>query len=126
MIDGGIYENSGTTATLEVYETLRRYTETHPDLPYRVRFTCINIVNTNMDTTEENREYRPASVLNTLTAAVQSPFGGHEQFSYRNILRRVHTPDTAFSFPLNKPVPLTRMLQSAAIDTMYAALRGVK
>lgn len=126
LIDGGIYENSGTTATLEIYETLRRYTETHPDLPYRVRFTCINIVNTNMDTTEENREYRPASVLNTLTAAVQSPFGGHEQFSYRNILRRVHTPDTAFSFPLNKPVPLTRMLQSAAIDTMYAALRGVK
>lgn len=126
LIDGGIYENSGTATTLEIYETLRRYMATSPDVPYNVRFICINIVNTDMDAARDDVRFRPASVLNTLTAAFQSPFGGHEQFSYRNILRRVIAPDTAYSFPLSRPVPLTRMLQSAAIDTMYVSLRAMK
>ncbi|GGC31260.1 hypothetical protein GCM10011386_24120 [Parapedobacter defluvii] len=126
LIDGGIYENSGTATTLEIYETLRRHLAAKPDAPYRVRFVCINLVNTNMDAVRDDVRFRPASVLNTLTAAFQSPFGGHEQFSYRNILRRVIAPDTAYSFPLDKPVPLTRMLQSAAIDTMYVSLRAMK
>jgi|GEM_PF-1088540 len=126
LIDGGIYENSGTATTLEIYETLRRYVNSKPNAPYKVRFVCINIVNTNMDAAKDDVRFRAASVLNTLTAAFQSPFGGHEQFSYRNILRRVIAPDTAYSFPLNKPVPLTRMLQSAAIDTMYVSLRMMK
>ncbi len=126
LIDGGIYENSGTATTLEIYETLRRHINSNPDAPYKVRLVCINIVNTNMDAAKDNVRFRPASVLNTLTAAFQSPFGGHEQFSYRNILRRVVAPDTAYSFPLDKPVPLTRMLQSAAIDTMYVSLRAMK
>jgi len=125
LIDGGIYENSGTATTLEIYETLRRHVEAKQDTSYAVRFICINIVNTNMDAAKDAIRYRPASVLNTLTAAFQSPFGGHEQFSYRNILRRVLAPDTAYSFPLNRPVPLTRMLQPAAIDTMYVALRSM-
>ena len=125
LIDGGIYENSGTATTLEIYETLRRHVEARQDTSYTVKFICINIVNTNMDAAKDAIRYRPASVLNTLTAAFQSPFGGHEQFSYRNILRRVLAPDTAYSFPLDRPVPLTRMLQPAAIDTMYVALRGM-
>src|SRR5690606_10152585 len=125
LIDGGIYENSGTATTLEIYETLRRHVEAKQDPPRAVRFICINIVNTNMDVAKAAVRYRPASVLNTLTAAFQSPFGGHEQFSYRNILRRVLAPDTAYSFPLDRPVPLTRMLEPAAIDTMYVALRGM-
>lgn len=126
LIDGGIYENSGTATTLEIYETLRRHINANPNTPYKVRLVCINIVNTNMDAAKDDVRFRPASVLNTLTAAFQSPFGGHEQFSYRNILRRVVAPDTAYSFPLDKPVPLTRMLQSAAIDTMYVSLRTMK
>lgn len=126
LIDGGIYENSGTATTLEIYETLRRHINSKPDTPYKIRLVCINIVNTNMDAAKDDVRFRPASVLNTLTAAFQSPFGGHEQFSYRNILRRVVAPDTAYSFPLDKPVPLTRMLPSAAIDTMYVSLRAMK
>jgi len=126
LIDGGIYENSGTTTTLEIYETLRRHQNAKPNAPFKVRFICINIVNTNMDAAKDEVRFRPASVLNTLTAAFQSPFGGHEQFSYRNILRRVVAPDTAYSFPLDKPVPLTRMLPAAAIDTMYVSLRAMK
>lgn len=126
LIDGGIYENSGTATTLEIYETLRRHVEAKRDTSRVIRFVCINIVNTNMDAAKEAVRFRPASVLNTLTAAFQSPFGGHEQFSYRNILRRVAAPDTAYSFPLDRPVPLTRMLQPAAIDTMYVALRMIR
>lgn len=122
LLDGGIYENSGTATTLEIYETLRRHVETGGSRQ-NIRFICINIVNTDMDIEAAAVRFRPASVLNTLTAAFQSPFGGHEQFSYRNILRRVTAPDTAYSFPLSRPVPLTRMLQPAAIDTMYMALR---
>lgn len=125
LIDGGIYENSGTTTTLEVYETLRRHLATRQDTSHIIRLVCINIVNTNMDTAKDTVRFRPASVLNTLTAAFQSPFGGHEQFSYRNIMRRVSAPDTVFSFTLDRPVPLTRMLQPSAIDTMYTALRAM-
>jgi len=125
LIDGGIYENSGTATTLEIYEALRRHVAARRDNAGAIRFICINIVNTNMEAAKDAVRFRPASVLNTLTAAFQSPFGGHEQFSYRNILRRVSPPDTAFSFPLDRPVPLTRMLQPAAIDTMYAALPGM-
>ncbi len=124
LIDGGIYENSGTTTTLEIYEALKRHIASREDTSKVVRLVCINIVNTNMDAAKDSIRFRRASVLNTLTAAFQSPFGGHEQFSYRNIMRRVSAPDTVFSFTLDKPVPLTRMLQSAAIDTMYMALRG--
>ncbi len=124
LIDGGIYENSGTTTTLEVYEALKRHIESYPDTAKTIKLVCINIVNTNMDTAKDSVRFRPASVLNTLTAAFQSPFGGHEQFSYRNIMRRVAPPDTVFSFALDRSVPLTRMLQPAAIDTMYVALRG--
>ncbi|WP_257669367.1 hypothetical protein [Parapedobacter tibetensis] len=123
LIDGGIYENSGTTTTLEIYETLKNHWNTKHDAPYHVRFVCINIVNTNMDAEKSEVRFRPASVLNTLTAAFQSPFGGHESFSYRNILRKVTAPDTAYSIQLIRPVPLTRMLQAAAVDTMYVALR---
>ncbi len=122
LLDGGIYENSGTATTLEIYETLRRHVESGGNR-HRVKFICVNIVNTDMDVEKGAVRFRPASVLNTLTAAFQSPFGGHEQFSYRNILRRVAAPDTAYSFPLSRRVPLTRMLQPAAIDTMYVALR---
>src|SRR5690606_5901308 len=125
LIDGGIYENSGTTTTLEVYEALTQHIASRGDTSKVIRLVCINIVNTNMDTAKDSVRFRPASVLNTLTAAFQSPFGGHEQFSYRNIMRRVSAPDTVFSFTLAKPVPLTRMLQPAAIDTMYVALRGM-
>jgi len=124
LIDGGIYENSGTATTLEIYETLKQHVAARGDTAPPIRLICINIVNTNMDAARDTVRFRPASMLNTLTAAFQSPFGGHEQFSYRNILRRVSPPDTAFSFQLDKPVPLTRMLESAAIDTMYMALRG--
>lgn len=123
LIDGGIYENSGTTTTLEVYEALKQHIAFRKDTSKVIRLVCINIVNTNMDVAKDSVHYRPASVLNTLTAAFQSPFGGHEQFSYRNIMRRVSRPDTVFSFTLDKPVPLTRMLPPAAIDTMYMALR---
>ncbi|MGK6350518.1 hypothetical protein [Parapedobacter sp. DT-150] len=125
LIDGGIYENSGTTTTLEIYQALKKHLETKWDIAYPVRLICINVVNTNMDGTKDNVRFRPASVLNTLTAAVQSPFGGHEQFSYRNILRQVSAPDTAYPFPLNRPIPLTRMLPSTAVDTMYVALQQI-
>ncbi|SEL49365.1 hypothetical protein [Parapedobacter koreensis] len=125
LIDGGIYENSGTATTLEIYETLRRHVEARQDTSPVIRFVCINIVNTNMDVVKEVVGFRPASVLNTLTAAFQSPFGGHEQFSYRNMLRKAIAPDMAYPFALDRPVPLTRMLQPAAIDTMYMALHRV-
>src|SRR5690606_38593075 len=92
LIDGGIYENSGTTTTLEVYEALTQHIAARGDTSKVIRLVCINIVNTNMDTAKDSVRFRPASVLNTLTAAFQSPFGGHEQFSYRNIMRRVSAP----------------------------------
>ncbi len=90
-----------------------------------MKFVCINIVNTDMDAERDEMRFRPSSVLNTLTAAFQSPFGGHETFSYRNIQRRVTNPDRVYSIALKRQVPLTRMLQAAAIDTMYVAVREV-
>ncbi len=124
LIDGGIYENSGTTTTLEIYEALRRHLMEKGETGYTVRIVCINIVNTDMESERSETRFRPASILNTATAAFRSPFGGHESFSYKNIERKANTPpDRVYPAILKREVPLTRMLQPAAIDSMYVDLR---
>lgn len=128
LMDGGIYENSGTTTTLEIYETLKKHIQSK-DIFDRskydsIKFVCINIVNTDMEKEQTTIPFRASSILNTFTAAFQSPFGGHENFSYKNILKKVSIqPDTAFSLSLKIEVPLTRMLTKNSIDEMFHTLQ---
>ncbi|QNL49212.1 hypothetical protein H8S90_21115 [Olivibacter sp. SDN3] len=117
LMDGGMYENSGTTTTLEIYEALRKHIA---DKKYEnVRLVAINVMNSLMGDEFVPILYKSSTVFNTLTAAFNVPFGGHQRFSYKNMLRNIaNKPDTALQLPLKVDIPLTRMLPRHSIDTM--------
>lgn len=117
LMDGGMYENSGTTTTLEIYEALRKHIA---EKKYQnIRLVAINVMNSVVGDEFVPVPYKSSTVFNTLTAAFNVPFGGHQRFSYKNMLRNItNKPDTALQLPLKVDIPLTRMLPLYSIDTM--------
>ncbi|MFT3705241.1 MAG: hypothetical protein QM802_22935 [Agriterribacter sp.] len=119
FVDGGLYDNSGCTTTLEVYEALRRYC----DVSGRqyLRFICINIINGSIDE-DVIAPYQNASILNTVTAAYQSPFSGHRAFAYKNLQREIKylcPSDTVVDIKLDPSITLTRTLSAKSVGDMY-------
>ncbi|MFT3750651.1 MAG: hypothetical protein QM768_20235 [Agriterribacter sp.] len=122
FVDGGLYDNSGCTTTLELYQALRRYCDTS-GMP-NMRFICLNIINGNIEE-EVIAPYQNASILNTVTAAYQSPFSGHQAFAYKNLEREIkylQPNDKFISIKLNPSITLTRTLSDIAVKEMYGSM----
>lgn len=75
--------------------------------------------------------YKNASILNSLTAIINTPFGGYQNFAFHNLSRQVNYmnqlgisqgKDTVINVPLNELVTLTRCLSDSTIMKMYKAL----
>lgn len=117
FVDGGLFDNSGCTTTLEVYYALKKYCA---DSNLKVKFVCINILNSPIGD-EYKAELKPTSIMNTPSAAMQSPFGGHQRFSYKELTRRVNANagDTVIDITLQAEIVLTRMMGNPDIDSMY-------
>jgi hypothetical protein len=82
--DGGIYENSGTSTTLQIYKRLRRHCN---GKGYKVRFIMLNLLNGVDKTATTACEKKPTtdsrhdnkSIVSLLTTTLASmPFNGHE------------------------------------------------
>ncbi len=129
LCDGGLYDNSGCTTTLEIYQALRKYIKNN-NLK-NIRIVCLNI-NNSMISNEFCPKYTSSSVLNTLTGVASVPFGGHETYSALNLTRQVKNhnyfcpsltgkytlKDEVITVDTNKKYNLTRMLSKKSIDKM--------
>jgi len=135
--DGGISENSGCATTLEVYQKLRHYCDTSR-LMKHVKFICLNITNGSLDS-DFKVSYEKASIFNTVSAAVNSPFDGSETYAYRNLEKQVRylqgfndsngvhrNRDTVVNFSLDTSVTLTRTLSKQSVEFMYSRMKAKK
>src|SRR6185436_1651168 len=86
LVDGGLSENSGCATTLEVYQKLRKYCDT--GRLHNIRFVCLNITNGSPGTTPKV-SFEKASIFNTATAALHSPFDGNETYAFRNLEQQI-------------------------------------
>ncbi|WP_299183996.1 hypothetical protein, partial [uncultured Chryseobacterium sp.] len=73
LADGGLFENSGTSTTSEVYLALKNIIGRKENEDMKVKFTIITILNGKIDDNEAVN-YKRASILNTLTAVAKNPF----------------------------------------------------
>lgn len=128
FIDGGLYENTGCATTLEVYEALRKYLDT----AHRgIKIVLYSLTSGNM-TDDYTVSYKNASILNSLTALMKVPFGGHQNFAYNDLKRQVtylnrfcdstRRRDTVINIPLNDEITLTRCLSNSSVGRMRSLL----
>lgn len=131
FIDGGLYENTGCATTLEIYQILRAHLNSSQDSTVKqLKIVLYNFINSSVSD-DHTVAYKNASILNSLTAITNTPFGGHQNFAFHNLSRQVSYinqleksagKDTVFNIPLNESVTLTRCLSDSTIRSMYKAL----
>lgn len=130
FIDGGLYENTGCETTLEIYQALRKYLNSSAGEKSNLKIVMYNLTSSNL-TEDHTASFKNASILNSLTALVNSPFGGHQNYAYYNLSRQVNymnqlrkdgIKDTVINIPLNKSITLTRSLSSTSINKLYNSL----
>jgi hypothetical protein len=124
--DGGISENSGCATTLEIYKQLRRYCDSN-NLS-NVKFVCLNITNGSL-TENFKVEYSKASIFNTLSAAINSPFDGSETYAYKNLTREINymnKGDIVIDCSLDSSITLTRTMSKKAVEGMYNIMKVKK
>jgi hypothetical protein len=127
--DGGLYDNSGCSTTLEIYQALRKYIKIHKFK--NIEIVCLNILNGDIRNDFEAHA-SPSSILNTITGIASLPFSGNEAYAFFNLERQIKNHNFNYSTnedptsddkvitlkPSNK-YNLTRMLSSKAIDSIY-------
>lgn len=113
--DGGIYENSGTETTLEVYKTLRKFCD---EKKIKVEFVFINLMNSKING-KQNNDFTKASYLNTLSAMSKNPFYGHEFVAYEKLKNEITNKTDFISIIPENKYTLTRMLSAATIDSLF-------
>lgn len=126
LIDGGAFENSGCGTTLEIYDAIKKFIVEKPGQAFKnpnikhIRVVCINILNGSISN-EYNGSFKPPSLLNSLSAIVNTPFGGHENVAIKKINYRLNNnydKDTSINIVLNANVSLTKMLSDSTIRLM--------
>jgi hypothetical protein len=102
--DGGIYENSGTSTTLDIYRRLRKHCNSKG---YKVRFILLTVLNANEDEKEDTCKCvkdtidDSKSIFTLLTNVVSKvPFAGHEGDAKASIKQQIklnnqYLPDSA-------------------------------
>ena len=113
--DGGMYENSGTETTLEIYKTLRKYCD---EKKIKVEFVLLNLMNSKING-RQNNDFSKASYLNTLSAMANNPFFGHEFIAYEKLKNEITNPTDFISIIPENKYTLTRMLSAATIDSLF-------
>lgn len=129
FIDGGLYENTGCATTLEIYQILRAHlNSTNDSTVKQLKIVLYNFINSSVSD-DHTVAYKNASILNSLTAITNTPFGGHQNFAFHNLSRQVSYnnqlskgKDTVINIPLNESVTLTRCLSDSTIRRMYRYL----
>jgi hypothetical protein len=129
MADGGVVENTGCATTLDVYEALRMYL--HNTGRDRIRIICINLYNSSL---RENfyAPFKKASILNTVTAVINSPFDGAQFYAYKNLSKKIayldslnpgiNHRDTVMDFGLDTAVTLTRTLSKQSVEKIFKSI----
>lgn len=113
--DGGMYENSGTETTLEIYKTLRKYCD---EKNIKVEFVLLNLMNSKING-RQNNDFSKASYLNTLSAMANNPFFGHEFIAYEKLKSEITNKTDFISIIPENKYTLTRMLSAATIDSLF-------
>ncbi|MEC4004898.1 hypothetical protein OX283_009545 [Flavobacterium sp. SUN052] len=126
LCDGGLYDNSGCTTTLEVYHALKKYFKNNNLTPPKI--ICLNILNGKIDM-DFCPEYQSSSILNTLTGVEEVLFSGHEAYAYYNLQKQINYNNTILNskdeierMRLDKKYNLTRMLSKEAITNIYNSM----
>ncbi len=129
LCDGGLYDNSGCTTTLEVYQALKKYFKKN-NLT-NIKIICLNIINGKI-TEDFSPEYKSSSILNTLTGVKEVLFSGHESYAYYNLKRQINynnsilntkNMDTFITMQPKEKYNLTRMLSKKAINSIYIDMK---
>lgn len=118
--DGGLYENSGTETTLEIYKTLRKFCD---EKQIKVEFVFINLMNSQIKG-KQNINFTKASYLNTVSAMAKNPFFGHEYMAYYNLKKEIAQPTDFISIIPESSYTLTRMLSASTINLMFENVIG--
>jgi len=121
LADGGLFENSGTSTTTDLYLALKRIAK---DRKMNVSFTIITILNGQLDNREANN-FKKASILNTITAVANNPFTGHQLMAYKklNNTKSLLDPleqDKNIIIQLSKEYHLTRLLSRETTNGITA------
>ena len=118
--DGGLYENSGTETTLEIYKSLRKYCD---EKKINVEFVFINLMNSQVKG-KQNINFTKASYLNTVSAMAKNPFYGHEFMAYNNLEKEITNKTDFISIIPENSYTLTRMLSASTINSLFNNVIG--
>lgn len=118
--DGGMYENSGTETTLEIYRNLRKYCD---EKKINVEFVFINLMNSEIKG-KQNSSFTKASYFNTISAMAKNPFYGHEFVAYKTLEKEITNKTDFISIIPQNSYTLTRMLSKATIDSLFNNIIG--
>lgn len=117
--DGGLYENSGTETTLEIYQALKKIINNPPASGKpKIKLVCLTILNS--PTSDLSIEQTPNSLFATVEYVAKSPFEGREKFAITRL-----SEEAGNEHILLKPVKsysLTRALSNKTIDSMNTEL----
>jgi hypothetical protein len=122
MIDGGLYENTGSNTTYELFHYLKTY---RPQFKYKI------IILLNSDTQPDQSKIVSSDVLNTFKSVSASPFTGHSYYWLTKLKRDIR-PGIDHMIELKlldhgnkwaKNIPLGIMLTPSSLDTLYSYIR---
>lgn len=91
LADGGLFENSETSTTAEVYVALRKLLKLPSHRQKKVGFTIITILNDKVDIYDAVK-FKRASIFNTLTAVANNSFTGHQLMAVNQLGKTDCTP----------------------------------
>lgn len=132
LCDGGLYDNSGCSTTLEIYQALRKYIKRN-NLK-NIKIVCLNIINGDI-TNDFKVEYKSPSILNTLQGVASLPFSGNETYAFFNLQRQIKNHidisttdgvtinDAVITLKPERKYNLTRMLSKKAIDSIHTEVK---
>ena len=122
MIDGGLYENTGSNTTYELFHYLKTY---RPQFKYKI------VILLNSDTQPDQSKIVSSDVLNTFKSVSASPFTGHSYYWLTKLKRDIR-PGIDHMIELKlldhgnkwaKNIPLGIMLTPSSLDTLYSYIR---
>lgn len=120
--DGGLYENSGTETTQELYEKLFALVQSKKEKIGKIKLVCITILNSPIR--NEALASSSNSYLGTLQFAMANPFKGRERTAIER-LNNFLNPKVNGNHPILQPknsYSLTRALSKQTINEMYLDL----
>lgn len=122
MIDGGLYENTGSNTTYELFHYLKTY---RPQFKYKIMILL------NSDTQPDKSKMVNSDFLNTFKSVSASPFTGHSYYWLTKLKRDIR-PGIDHMIELKlldhehkwaKNIPLGIMLTPSSLDTLYSYIR---